>query len=149
MTKKQRNKQRQAVYQYYRKCGYTSKDASARRNQTKSAWLHYHDTGRREKSPPPALTSSKTQKAAIRKDLRETFGFNSKLAYKWTSTKESGMQSRLINLNRYVDAVAKATGQTAKEARKTIAKEIEGIDLQRTFWDVWRDYYDGTVGFPG
>lgn len=144
-----RNAQRRAAYQYYRSCGYSPALAANARGRTKATWKHYFETGKREGRKAPALKTSKPEKASIRKELRTVYGLSPKIAGNWSRLKEETLQFRINNLRGYITAICDVTGKSEAEARRMLSKHLRSAKNQAEFWDAWREFYDGTVGFPG
>ena len=142
---KQTSQRRRAAYQYYRRVGFSVKEAQRRRGQSKGVWLHYNQAGKRAGVKPPAILSSKAEKTAIREELRAV-GFSTRSAYNVTRRCERGMQSEIYKVRRGIGHYQKALGISKKAAMKRIYDYGHGTETISGWWDDFAEVYDEEWG---
>ena len=154
------NKQRRAVYKFYRDLGYSAAEAGKLRNRTKTAikdWVtekkkrrvEQHERGamRPRFIKPPLDVITKKDILKMRKELHE-MGISKRAAYNMTRSKKKALFNK-YSIDRLLDKMEKPTRASAKKAYKKMLKRWEEAQSTADIYNAIETAYTTVFGFQG
>ena len=148
----------QATYKYYRRMGYSSKEASAMKGRTKQVWIDFYYDKREHKNfirglpadkrppPPEAPRIIKTPtKKKIETNQFIKQGISDELAKLWGGLPQDEADMLKYKMSQFFRAIQERSDDP-KETLKQFRALVKKIKEDPDFWRAFQDFYMQEVG---